>query len=118
MDDRKKHGWRFWFAVIAIMLPVLYVGSFGPACWWFCKTSPLHGTAKMTVAYAPQYFWPLGWVAMHGPSGVSPAIGWYATRRSSVVYVPFNPRGTGVVQLCKDAATRKRIQKPEEKLIL
>lgn len=33
MPPRKKHGWPFWIAVALIALPILYVGSFGPACW-------------------------------------------------------------------------------------
>ena len=31
-DDRKKPIWP-WIAVLLIGLPVLYVASFGPACW-------------------------------------------------------------------------------------
>lgn len=30
MEPRKKHGWPFWIAVTLIVLPQLYVGSFGP----------------------------------------------------------------------------------------
>ena len=33
MDERRKHGWPFWFAVGVIAVSVLYVASFGPACW-------------------------------------------------------------------------------------
>jgi hypothetical protein len=33
MDERKKHGWPFWYAAAAIVLPVLYVASSGPAYW-------------------------------------------------------------------------------------
>ena len=31
-EPRKKPGWVFW-TVVALMVPVLYVASFGPACW-------------------------------------------------------------------------------------
>ena len=31
MDERRKHGWPFWFAVAMIALPLLYVLSIGPA---------------------------------------------------------------------------------------
>lgn len=31
MDERKKHGWPFWFVVALIALPVLYLASSGPA---------------------------------------------------------------------------------------
>jgi hypothetical protein len=30
MNARKKPGWAFWLTVGLILLPVLYVGSFGP----------------------------------------------------------------------------------------
>src|SRR5436190_1847296 len=33
-EDRKKPGWAFW-TTVALCVPVLYVASFGPACWWW-----------------------------------------------------------------------------------
>lgn len=33
MDERKKHGWAWWVAAGLLAVPVLYVASFGPACW-------------------------------------------------------------------------------------
>ena len=30
---RKKPGWLFWTTVVLVGVPVLYAGSFGPACW-------------------------------------------------------------------------------------
>lgn len=33
MDDRRKHGGLLRTAAVIIALPVLYVGSFIPACW-------------------------------------------------------------------------------------
>src|SRR5262249_41700405 len=36
-DERRKHGWPFWFAVVLIVVPVLYVASFGPACWLMAR---------------------------------------------------------------------------------
>jgi hypothetical protein len=32
MRNRKKSGWAFWLTVGLILLPMLYVASFGPAC--------------------------------------------------------------------------------------
>src|SRR5262245_4136495 len=32
MDKQRKPGWAFWTTVV-VLLPVLYVASFGPACW-------------------------------------------------------------------------------------
>jgi hypothetical protein len=34
MDERKKHGWPFWFAAaMVVAAPLLYVASVGPAYW-------------------------------------------------------------------------------------
>ncbi|HEY3966434.1 MAG TPA: hypothetical protein VGM05_17870, partial [Planctomycetaceae bacterium] len=41
MTDRKKPGWTFWTTVVLLSSPVLYVLSFGPACWWFSPRDPL-----------------------------------------------------------------------------
>ncbi|HTI49730.1 MAG TPA: hypothetical protein VL475_02220 [Planctomycetaceae bacterium] len=35
---RKKPGWMFWLTVTLIALPVLYVASFGPACWLLARS--------------------------------------------------------------------------------
>jgi heme/copper-type cytochrome/quinol oxidase subunit 4 len=50
-DRNRKHGWPFWFAVVFVVLPLLYVASFGPACWISSRT--VHGPAIVNVAYQP-----------------------------------------------------------------
>ncbi len=37
-DDRKKPGAAFW-TTVAIVGVLLYVASFGPACWMYSRTS-------------------------------------------------------------------------------
>jgi hypothetical protein len=32
-ESRKKQGWAFWAVVLFVVLPFLYVASFGPASW-------------------------------------------------------------------------------------
>lgn len=55
MDKRKKHGWPFWFATGILLLPVLYIGSFGPAAWIASRTSdPI--TETILGYYAPLAF--------------------------------------------------------------
>lgn len=56
MDTRRKHGSPFWFAVVLIVMPVLYAGSFGPAAWIASRTSD--ATAEAIFAY----YLPLGFV--------------------------------------------------------
>src|SRR5258708_2397178 len=84
-DDRKKPIWP-WIVALLIGLPVLYVASFGPACWWLATTPPGGRTLV-----APRVYWPLGWLAANGPSYSRDGIFWCATRgwRNRVV-VPMN----------------------------
>ncbi len=54
----KRRSRRFWFSMF--LLPVLYVASFGPACW---AVSHLHGPPwVLRIAY-----WPLGKIAWATP---------------------------------------------------
>src|SRR5579872_2484163 len=49
-DERKKAVWP-WIAALLIGLPVLYIASFGPACW---ITSRLDGAHSIfNAVYAP-----------------------------------------------------------------
>jgi len=47
--DRKKPGWAFWATAAIIVVPVLYVLSFGPACWIASRTTESY----MPAAYRP-----------------------------------------------------------------
>jgi hypothetical protein len=91
MTDRKKPGVAFWVTVVAL---VGYPLSFGPACWWLSNSailvdkSPIGGSLEYPVdndsdldlgARAPRMYWPVGWLAWHGPRPISRAICWYAT---------------------------------------
>lgn len=51
MSNRPKRGWPFWFAVAVIALPMLYVGSFVPACWISSRVQP-SGRAVSAI-YSP-----------------------------------------------------------------
>lgn len=59
MEGRKKHGWPFWFGVMTILLPVLYVASSGPALlisiWISARPGPdlAWPKAAFEVTYAP-----------------------------------------------------------------
>lgn len=65
MTDRKKPGVPFWATVAAVGL-VLYVASFGPACW---LTSRMHfETSAIGVIYRPivPAMWWTGYAATFG----------------------------------------------------
>jgi hypothetical protein len=50
MTDRKKPGVAFW-ATVALVVPLLYAASFGPACW---LTSHLeYGADLLPIIYRP-----------------------------------------------------------------
>jgi hypothetical protein len=51
MSDERKPLWP-WIVVLLIGLPVLYVASFGPACW----VTASHPTLIMPAGY---FYWPL-----------------------------------------------------------
>jgi hypothetical protein len=60
MTDRKKPGVAFW-ATVAVVAVLLYVASFGPACW-IARSNP---ALVMPVTY---FYWPLTWVALKSPN--------------------------------------------------
>lgn len=62
MDSRQKHNWPFWFAAGTIALPVLYVASFGPACW-------LGDRQLLPVRLAKSIYRPLALVVMADECG-------------------------------------------------
>jgi hypothetical protein len=50
MTDRKTPGVAFWATVVAFSAPLLYVLSFGPACWITSRTGT---TQKIPLIYLP-----------------------------------------------------------------
>jgi hypothetical protein len=95
MTDRKKPGVAFWVTVVVVVcLPLLYVLSFGPACWWFSPIDPLSGAST-----APKLYLPIGWVWQKCPNGnpIDRSIRWYATLlRHDSICVPCGGRGACV----------------------
>lgn len=70
MPIRRPH-WPV-VAVVLIGLPVLYVASFGPACWlWSLSSGRL--SPELPTVYAP-----FGTVIYRGPEAASDALCWYA----------------------------------------
>jgi hypothetical protein len=87
--DRQKPSVAFWASVALVVLLVRYPLSFGPACWWFTRTTHDSGFGMTcTQHYAPRFYWPIGWLATHGPTPVANAFNWYGTRRYNWVRVP------------------------------
>jgi hypothetical protein len=75
MSDAEKK-FRAWplAAVLLVGLPMMYVGSFGPACWLSSRGE--HGAALLPLVYRP-ITWGLSGDA-ESESVIHDAIQWYA----------------------------------------
>jgi hypothetical protein len=69
MSDRKRPLWPYIVALL-IGLPVLYVASFGPACWIVSRVPLL--SQRLLFVYRP-----LDWAAWELPDSVSETLDWY-----------------------------------------
>jgi len=70
MSEERKPLW-LWIVALMMAPPVLYVASFGPACWITSRSSP--SGDWLLVAYRP-----LMWTMEDGPAPASDAIVWYS----------------------------------------
>jgi hypothetical protein len=78
MSEERKPLWP-WIVALLIGLPVLYMASFGPACWWLSEPVTLNFVA-VKVRRAPTIYSPIGRLARNlGPGRISNGIHWYAT---------------------------------------
>ena len=98
MADCKKPGWVFWTTVVLVGVPVLYVASFGPACWitagnrvgdlpLFMKVYVPFGRIMADDAYSNALRFPKTAVRWWACLGVNP---------DTVVRVPINVEGSCV----------------------
>lgn len=55
MGEPKKYGWAFWVSLALIGICLLYVGSFGPACWWASRTTQA-GNYELADLYRPLWW--------------------------------------------------------------
>jgi hypothetical protein len=73
-----------WILSLLIGLPVLYVASFGPACWLSKPREQKFVTIESwNFSYAsyrspPRFYWPLGWLILNGPKPIHVGLMWYA----------------------------------------
>jgi hypothetical protein len=69
--DRKKPGVAFWATVVVVGLPLLYVLSFGPACW-------LARQRFLPPSVAAQIYRPILWASADKlPGWANRAVWWY-----------------------------------------
>ena len=72
MADHKRPLWPLLTAAL-IGLPVLYVASFGPACWVSSKLS----IADPIIDFA---YYPCVWLVVDGPEPIGETIRWWGER--------------------------------------
>jgi len=81
----RRERWAKRVAVGMAAVLVLYVASFGPACWWL---SGVHGLSAASnsnnrIRRVPQLFRPIVWSAVNigrrGPKQLQAAVKWYAS---------------------------------------
>jgi hypothetical protein len=89
-----------WIPVALALLalgPLLYVFSFGPACW---ITSQRVGGGVVEPSRAMILYWPLGAVAGDVNSASGRYVRWWMTlgvRKGQSVVVPTSPRGNALI---------------------
>jgi hypothetical protein len=75
--DRKKPGVAFWATVVVVCLPILYVASFGPWCWFVVQKAETQDKSTKPSLYRPLiYAW---W---YGSGDIRSPIAWYANLAS------------------------------------
>jgi hypothetical protein len=96
----RRERWAKWTLVAMLVLPALYVASFGPACWWFPDRVQF-GIASADGEIisndfdcrAPQIYWPIGWLADRAPP-VHSAVSWFSgLGTDESIRLPTNPTG-------------------------
>src|SRR5262245_45738202 len=69
----KKPGVAFWATVAVVVVAVLYVGCFGPACWGYTRSRMLD-----VWFYADEFYYPILLAWHRGPPPAKSALSWYA----------------------------------------
>ena len=93
MTSRKKPGVAFW-ATVVMVLPVLYVLSFGPAVW-----IASHKEDQQSLSLNSCYL-PVAWVLWHAPRPISNALQSYARigmKNPSAVLLQYGPPPEGLL---------------------
>jgi hypothetical protein len=78
----RRERWAKWKLAATLCLPVLYVASFGPACWISSRAD----SQSLPAAYLP-----IGWLLDNSPHSVTTALAQYAQAgmpAGSIVSVP------------------------------
>lgn len=72
----RRERWAKSTLAGVVVMPLLYVGSFGPACWWASSPGLIDGFPARCI---PSMFYPICGAVRHLPRPCALAIEWYAT---------------------------------------
>jgi hypothetical protein len=87
----RRPGWTKRMVVSATTVALIYVLSFGPACWM---------TRSEYTRFAPQVYFPMGWACANLPSPIPEIIVWYATVGNDAdIVLPTSPIDGGGVSI-------------------
>jgi hypothetical protein len=91
----RRERWAKWMLAVVFSVPVLYVASFGPACWATAERNDSNEWNPVMLAY-----WPIGCVRWYSYSGpIVEFLDWWANLgvdSGFTVSVPAHPSGTPV----------------------
>jgi hypothetical protein len=94
----RRERWAKWTLAAGLGLPVLYLASFGPACW--LGASPIGGAAGPYFSIMRRVmivYWPLGWAAESNLGVAEPMLRWwvcFGMQSGHVVWVPADSNKT------------------------
>lgn len=78
---KKTSRWMAVSVLSLVMLPVLYVLSYGPAAWTYAYAlhhywiEPGKSHAEAALIY---FYYPLAWLGGNGPTPIADTLNWYA----------------------------------------
>jgi hypothetical protein len=94
-SNRKNPGVAFW-ATVVVVVALLYVASFGPACWYLSREPYDHSFRRLFE----RTYWPIGRAASEGPKIVERSVFRYGELGMPVggyVHLPCEPARQGEV---------------------
>lgn len=90
--NRRKR-WAKWMLAMVIGVPLLYVASFGPVCWYVSQNPYARMENDPFAPIVPNMYCPFGWLMVHGPEPVARLVHWYAFFQADQIMLATEPGG-------------------------
>jgi hypothetical protein len=82
----RRERWAKWTLAAVVCTPMLYVASFGPACW--LSPARRYPLLDQPQKVAPRIYQPLGLLIVHGPAPIADALIRYAEAGGGHILIP------------------------------